>query len=90
MSDYRIVVVRWHDAVGYRNTNLEKIDDIKGLERVTIGILRRDAKDYVLIQTDINPRDMQDLNYAIKIPKDLITSLTKISCLSINEIIGED
>ena len=85
MTDYHIVVVRWWDAVSFRNAQLEDIDDKQGFGRVSIGILRRDTEDYILVQNEINPRNLSDLNYCIKIPRDLIISITKTNILSIRE-----
>jgi len=87
MSEYSIVVCVWNDAVSFRNTDLQEIGDEKGVLRITIGLLRRDTKDYVLIQSDADPRNMSEMTHCIKIPKSLIVQLRKTSTLEINEII---
>ena len=91
MSEYSIVVCVWNDAVSFRNADLEEIGDEKGQLRITIGLLRRDTKDFVLIQSDAEPQNMQKLTKSIKIPKSLIVQLKKVNTLEINEIIkGEE
>lgn len=85
MADFKVVAVHWNDACSYRNEDLGNIDGSKGVERLSIGLLRRDTKEYVLIQGDVDPHDMAKLNYCIKIPRSLIIKIYAIGSLEIVE-----
>lgn len=85
MTDFKVVAILWHDACSYRNEDLENIDDSKGVERLSIGLLRRDTKEYVLIQSDVDPHNMAKSNYCLKIPRSLVIEIYSLGLLEIAE-----
>jgi len=90
MTEFRVVAVYWVDACSFKNENLENVDDSKGVERLSIGLLRRDVNEYVLVQSDVDPHDMAELNCCIKIPRSLIIKIYGLGSLEINEIVEGD
>jgi len=85
LTTFKVVAVLWSDACSYRNEDLENIDGSKGVERLSIGLLRRDTKEYVLVQCDVDPHDLAKLNYCIKIPRALIIKIYGLGSLEITE-----
>ena len=94
MTEFRVVAILWNDACSYKDTELENIDDEEGVKRLSIGALRRDTEEYVLIQSDLNPNSMGFLNKCLKIPRKLIVKVYNLGSLEIAKIVerqgGED